>query len=99
MIGDKRKYNTCIVTLKAKGASGEKPGTDDLDGDALEATERTWLIFPAAEPLQWRRARPILPCGAKMLFSIWPVLGCVGTELYKYMFILQDALRAIKSST
>merc|ERR1712076_165853 len=31
MIGDKRKYNIALVTLKAKGANGEVPGTDDLE--------------------------------------------------------------------
>jgi len=31
MIGDKRKYNVALVTLKAKGANGEVPGTDDLE--------------------------------------------------------------------
>merc|ERR1719210_2936638 len=34
MIGDKRKYNVALVTLKAKGANGETPGTDDLDAGA-----------------------------------------------------------------
>merc|ERR1739845_227397 len=34
MIGDKRKYNVCLVTLKAVGANGESPGTDDLDAGA-----------------------------------------------------------------
>jgi len=36
MVGDKRKYNTCLVTLKAVGATGEQAGTDQLDGPALE---------------------------------------------------------------
>merc|ERR1711966_465567 len=36
MVGDKRKYNTALITLKAKGATGELPGTDDLDGEALK---------------------------------------------------------------
>jgi len=31
MIGDKRKYNVALVTLKAKGANGEVPGSDDLE--------------------------------------------------------------------
>merc|ERR1712151_463701 len=31
MIGDKRKYNVVLITLKAKGANGEVPGTDDLE--------------------------------------------------------------------
>merc|ERR1719198_244125 len=34
MIGDKRKYNVAVVTLKAVGANGETPGTDDLDAGA-----------------------------------------------------------------
>lgn len=36
MIGDKRKYNVCLVTLKANGATGELPGTNELAGDALK---------------------------------------------------------------
>jgi long-chain-fatty-acid--CoA ligase ACSBG len=36
MIGDKRKFNIALVTLKAKGATGDQPGGDDLDGGALE---------------------------------------------------------------
>merc|ERR1719203_1698343 len=35
MVGDKRKYNVALITLKAKGANGEVPGTDDLDLPAL----------------------------------------------------------------
>eukprot|EP00515_Schizochytrium_aggregatum_P009106 CAMPEP_0202074770 /NCGR_PEP_ID=MMETSP0964-20121228/3815_1 /ASSEMBLY_ACC=CAM_ASM_000500 /TAXON_ID=4773 /ORGANISM="Schizochytrium aggregatum, Strain ATCC28209" /LENGTH=815 /DNA_ID=CAMNT_0048641939 /DNA_START=61 /DNA_END=2508 /DNA_ORIENTATION=+ len=31
MIGDKRKFNTALVTLRAAGATGELPGGDDLD--------------------------------------------------------------------
>lgn len=34
MIGDKRKYNVALITLKAQGANGENPGTDDLDAAA-----------------------------------------------------------------
>jgi len=34
MIGDRRKFNVCIITLKCKGATGELPGTKELDGDA-----------------------------------------------------------------
>jgi len=29
------RYNTALVTLKTKDATGELPGTDDLDGEAL----------------------------------------------------------------
>lgn len=35
MIGEKKKYNTAFVTLKAVGATGECPGGDQLDGDAV----------------------------------------------------------------
>jgi long-chain-fatty-acid--CoA ligase ACSBG len=35
MIGDKRKFNVAVITLKAVGAEGEDPGTDDLNGGAL----------------------------------------------------------------
>lgn len=34
MIGDKRKYNVALVTLKAVGATGVEAGTDQLDGAA-----------------------------------------------------------------
>lgn len=34
MIGDKRKFNICVITLKAVGATGEMPGGNKLDGDA-----------------------------------------------------------------
>merc|ERR1712031_143942 len=34
MVGDKRKYNIALITLKAQGANGEVPGTDNLDAGA-----------------------------------------------------------------
>jgi long-chain-fatty-acid--CoA ligase ACSBG len=34
MIGDQRKFNVCVITLKAVGATGELPGGNELDGDA-----------------------------------------------------------------
>merc|ERR1712207_118764 len=34
MVGDKRKYNVALITLKAVGANGDTPGTDDLDAPA-----------------------------------------------------------------
>ncbi|CAD7949066.1 unnamed protein product [Amoebophrya sp. A120] len=36
MVGDKKKYNVILVTLKTKGATGELPGGDELDGEALK---------------------------------------------------------------
>lgn len=35
MVGDKKKFNTMLITLKCEGANGERPGTDDLAGAAL----------------------------------------------------------------
>jgi long-chain-fatty-acid--CoA ligase ACSBG len=35
MVGDKRKFNIVLVTLKAVGATGELPGTEELDGAAV----------------------------------------------------------------
>jgi len=35
LIGDKRKFNVAVITLKAEGAEGEEPGTDNLNGAAL----------------------------------------------------------------
>jgi len=34
MVGNKRKFNVMLVTLKTKGATGELPGTNELDGAA-----------------------------------------------------------------
>merc|ERR1711990_1201651 len=31
MYGDKMKYNVAVITLKTVGATGELPGTDELD--------------------------------------------------------------------
>ncbi|GAB5371665.1 hypothetical protein AAMO2058_001599400 [Amorphochlora amoebiformis] len=36
MFGDKKKFNVAVVTLKAKGASGQEPGTIALDGPAAK---------------------------------------------------------------
>jgi hypothetical protein len=45
MVGDKRKYNVCLITLKAKGHTGDLPGADDLAGDAL-------LVNPAVTTIR-----------------------------------------------
>lgn len=34
MIGDKRKFNVALITLTCKGATGERCGTDELEGIA-----------------------------------------------------------------
>jgi len=53
MVGDKRKFNTCLVTLKAKGANGEKPGTDELDGPALDVNPDVKTISAAQTDPAW----------------------------------------------
>eukprot|EP00937_MAST-01D_sp_MAST-1D-sp2_P000464 g464.t1 len=47
MVGDKRKFNVALVTLKAKGATGELPGGDDLDGDAATLVDGVSTISAA----------------------------------------------------
>eukprot|EP00924_Labyrinthula_sp_SR-Ha-C_P005030 maker-scaffold_1-snap-gene-19.26-mRNA-1 protein AED:0.01 eAED:0.01 QI:133/1/1/1/1/1/2/168/737 len=36
MIGNKRKFNVILLTLKARGATGESPGTDELADEAAK---------------------------------------------------------------
>ena len=43
MYGDKMKYNVAIVTLKTVGATGELPGTDELDPVAA-ALDSSWKL-------------------------------------------------------
>mmetsp|Transcript_34213 Transcript_34213/g.84131 ORF Transcript_34213/g.84131 Transcript_34213/m.84131 type:complete len:769 (-) Transcript_34213:214-2520(-) len=49
MVGDKRKYNIVILTLKLKGATGELPGTDELDGDAATLVEGVTTVQQAVK--------------------------------------------------
>merc|ERR1719359_2192600 len=44
MVGDKRKYNVALVTLKAVGANGEVPGTDDLEAGAARVNPAVTTI-------------------------------------------------------
>jgi len=53
MIGDKQKYNVCLVSLKTKGATGEKPGTDDLDGGALGISPGVTTLTAAKKDKAW----------------------------------------------
>merc|ERR1719293_270356 len=47
MIGDKRKYNVAFITLKAVGANGEVPGSDDLDAAAARVNPAVTKISQA----------------------------------------------------
>lgn len=53
MVGDQRKFNVAIVTLKAQGATGDLPGTDDLAGAALEVNPETKTISGACKDEKW----------------------------------------------
>lgn len=53
MVGDKRKYNVCLCTLKAKGANGEVPGTDDLDAGAMRVNPSVTTISGAMKDKVW----------------------------------------------
>merc|ERR1711990_93023 len=51
--GDKRKYNVALVTLKAVGANGEVPGTDDLDAGAARVNPSVKTITEARSDKVW----------------------------------------------
>jgi long-chain-fatty-acid--CoA ligase ACSBG len=53
MVGDKRKYNIALVTLKAQGANGEVPGTDNLDAGALRVNSEVKTISGAMKDQVW----------------------------------------------
>merc|ERR1712151_1493476 len=53
MVGDKRKYNVALVTLKAKGANGEVPGTDELDAAAARINPSVRTISAAMDDKTW----------------------------------------------
>lgn len=56
MIGDKRKYNVALVTLKAVGANGEVPGTDKLDAGAVRVNPDVTTISEAMKDEVWIKA-------------------------------------------
>jgi len=53
MVGDHRKYNVALVTLKAVGANGEVPGTDDLDAGAKRLNPDVSKISEAMDDQAW----------------------------------------------
>merc|ERR1719197_2401189 len=53
MVGDKRKYNVALVTLKAVGANGESPGSDDLDAGAKRVNPAVTKISQAMDDQTW----------------------------------------------
>merc|ERR1712054_487945 len=53
MVGDKRKYNVALITLKAVGANGESPGTDNLDAGAKRVNPAVTTITQALDDKTW----------------------------------------------
>merc|ERR1712066_960371 len=53
MVGDKRKYNVALITLKAKGVNGEVPGTDQLDAGAARINPAIQTIPAAMDDKIW----------------------------------------------
>merc|ERR1711964_881552 len=53
MVGDKRKYNVALITLKAVGANGETPGTDVLDVGAKRLNPAVTTISGAMDDKVW----------------------------------------------
>ncbi len=53
MVGDKRKYNVALVSLKSVGATGELPGTNMLDGAAKEVNPDVTKISEAQKDKIW----------------------------------------------
>merc|ERR1719238_581526 len=53
MVGDKRKYNVALVTLKAQGANGEVPGSDELDAGAARLNPAVKTISAAMKDKTW----------------------------------------------
>ena len=53
MIGDKRKFNTVLITLKQEGATGETPGNGKLTGLALEVSPNSKTVEEASKDPIW----------------------------------------------
>jgi len=53
MVGDQRKYNIALLTLKAVGANGESPGTDALDAGAKRVNPEVTTISGAMKDKIW----------------------------------------------
>lgn len=49
MVGDRRKYNVALITLKAVGGNGETPGTDELEAPGKRVDPKITTISQAME--------------------------------------------------
>jgi len=53
MIGDKRKFNVMLITLKQEGTTGETPGTGALTGPALAVSPASKTTSEAIDDPVW----------------------------------------------
>ena len=53
MVGDQRKCNVAVITLKAVGANGEVPGTDMLVAGAMNVNPDVTTISRAIQGKTW----------------------------------------------
>ena len=53
MMGDQRKYNVAVITLKAVGVNGEVPRTDMLDAGAKDVNPDVTTITHAIKDKAW----------------------------------------------
>ena len=53
MIGDKRKFNVMLISLKQEGASGENAGNGKLVGPALELSPKSTTTQQAMDDPVW----------------------------------------------
>ncbi|KAJ9455569.1 Very long-chain-fatty-acid--CoA ligase bubblegum [Diplonema papillatum] len=53
MIGDKRKFNVCLITLENEGANGESPGSDRLGSGAIGVSPSATTVQQAFDDEAW----------------------------------------------
>jgi len=93
MIGNQRKFNVCILTLKAQATGGgELPGNDNLDGAALDVNgnvttisaaldDDTWIEYIEKAIMKTNKTGDVCPSNAAKIqkFSILPCDFSVST--------------------
>jgi len=89
MVGDKRKFNVAVLTLKAEGATMDLPGGDDLTGEALIVNPETKTVSAAIKDPIWHKYifdaivavnKTLTPPCRIQRFSILPLDFSVETE-------------------